>query len=90
MISAAKGKPGYLGTTISKVVQGAFICGGEIKDVTKPTCLNESFERRHAHAGVLSLVSGHSQFTITLDEQKHLDGKNIVIGQVISGMDILK
>ena len=90
MITATKGKAGYLGTTLSKVIQGGLITGGEVKDIVKPTWSSESFERRHAHAGVLSMVNGQSQFTITLEEQKHLDGKNIVIGQVVSGMEILR
>lgn len=58
LISADKGKPSYQGTTLSKVVAGAYISGGEIKDLTKPKLLEESFERRHAHAGVLSLATG--------------------------------
>ena len=90
LITASKGKAGYLGTTLSKVVEAGFIAGGELKDITKPSILNESFERRHAHAGVLSMANNQSQFTITLDEQKHLDGKNIVIGQVVSGMEVLR
>ena len=36
------------------------------------------------------MVNNSSGFVITLAEQKILDGKNIVIGQVVSGMDMLK
>ena len=36
LITASKGKAGYLGTTLSKVINGSFIAGGELKDVTKP------------------------------------------------------
>jgi cyclophilin family peptidyl-prolyl cis-trans isomerase len=36
------------------------------------------------------MVNNSSSFVITLAEQKNLDGKNIVIGQVVSGMDVLK
>jgi cyclophilin family peptidyl-prolyl cis-trans isomerase len=60
LITASKGKAGFLGTTFSKVVQGGFIVGGELKDATKPSFLNESFERRHAHAGVLSMANNQS------------------------------
>lgn len=51
---------------------------------------SESFDRRHAHAGVLSLAANSCQFTITLGEAKHFDGKNVVIGQVTSGMDVIR
>jgi peptidyl-prolyl cis-trans isomerase A (cyclophilin A) len=31
-----------------------------------------------------------SQFFITLDEARHLDGKHVVCGQVVEGLDVLK
>ncbi len=71
---------GYLGSTLSRVVQDGYICGGDLKDVQPTPCPSESFDRRHAHAGVLSLHKSSCQFTITLNEARHLDGENVVIG----------
>lgn len=72
------------------MVADGYLLGGEIKDVEKPAVTGENFDRRHAHAGVLSLAAEGSQFTVTLGEAKFFDGKNVVIGQVTSGMDVLK
>lgn len=33
-----------------------YIVGGDLKDVDQMPIANESFDRRHAHAGVLSLA----------------------------------
>jgi peptidyl-prolyl isomerase D len=38
LITTTKGKAGYLGTTLSKVVKGGLMAGGDIKDLTKPYC----------------------------------------------------
>lgn len=82
-------KRGYLGSTISRVVPNGYIIGGDLKDVPQSPVPDESFDRRHAHAGVLSICK-NSQFTITLGEAKHFDGINVVIGQVISGMETIR
>jgi cyclophilin family peptidyl-prolyl cis-trans isomerase len=81
---------GYLSSTLSKVIADGYLTGGEIKDAAKPQIENENFDRRHAHAGIVSLAASSCQFTITLGEAKFLDGKNVVVGQVNQGMDVLK
>lgn len=81
---------GYLGSQLSKLVPDGYLQGGEIKDVEKPSVIGENFDRRHAHAGVLSLNADSCQFTVTLGEAKYFDGKNVVVGQVTQGMDVLK
>lgn len=65
LVSAKTG--GYLGSTLSRVVSEGYICGGDLKDVPPTPCPSESFDRRHAHAGVLSLNASSCQFTITLN-----------------------
>ena len=65
---------GYLGSTLSRVVSDGYLIGGDLKDAPSHPSPNESFDRRHAHAGVLSLNATSCQFAITLGESKHLDG----------------
>lgn len=66
---------------------GESVYGGTFKD--------ESFLRRHAQAGVLSMANkGHhtngSQFFVTLKRAPLLDGKHVAFGQLVQGMEILR
>ena len=68
-------------------IQGESIYGPKFTD--------ENFMRRHACAGLLSMGNhgrhtNSSQFFITLKACPHLDGKNVVFGQVVSGMEIVR
>ena len=99
----------YLGSRIHRIVDGFVIQGGDITkgDGTGGESIyqqasgkssnfkDENFERRHAHAGILSMANcgpdtNSSQFFITLQECQHLDGKHVVFGQVIEGMDTIR
>lgn len=55
---------------------------------------DENFLGRHTGRGILSMAncgpnSNACQFFILFKEMPHLDGKHVVFGQVVDGMDVL-
>lgn len=93
----------YLDTLFHKIVPGSYCSGGDIihntgqggDSIYGTSFPDEDFTRRHAHAGILSMANkgpdtNSSQFVITFNACPDLDGKFIVFGQVVEGMDVLR
>mmetsp|Transcript_15145 Transcript_15145/g.17550 ORF Transcript_15145/g.17550 Transcript_15145/m.17550 type:complete len:302 (-) Transcript_15145:482-1387(-) len=99
---ATKKKLHYRGNKFHRIIDGFVLQGGDIENgdgsggesIYGKSFNDENFERRHAHAGLLSMANcgpdtNASQFFITLKPCPHLDGKHVVFGQVIDGMDAI-
>lgn len=93
----------YLGSSIHRIAEGMFIEGGDItsgdgtggESIYGKAFGDENFERKHASAGLLSMSNkgrntNSSQFTITLNPCPQFDGKHVVFGQVVEGMNVVR
>lgn len=98
-----KKKLHYKGSRFHKIVEDQYIQGGDFvygngsggESIYGEYFKDENFQRRHACAGLLSMANkgrntNSSQFLITVKPCPHLDGKNVVFGQIVDGMDIVR
>ena len=98
------GKPlTFANTCFHRIVEGSFVQGGDItigdgyggESVYGGEFNDENFNLKHENGGVVSSANNgpntnSSQFFITTSPQLQLDGENVVFGNVVEGLDIIK
>lgn len=91
----------YKNTKIQKIIRDFMIQMGDVEtkyskgdSIYGKSFHDESFALSHNHAGWVGMANfgpdtNGSQFYITLRSSRWLDGRNVIFGKVLEGMDVL-